>query len=694
MLHSPKLSEIIVDLPDCISVNASMPLLQAMEKMQKNKVTGLVVVEGSCPIGILTEHDLMKVIAGGVSPDTQIVGSAMTSPVVSVSYQLDFFEAYHVCVQKNIRHLVVLDEAGELFGMASESDFLRALGMDVMANFHMVEDCMTQIPLLLPPDITTIEALRRINLDKGRAGIIIKDGKPVGILTERDILHLGLSQSDLNRPLETVMISPILTVLHSATIYFAIDLMRNHKIRRLVVVDEEGLAVGLLGEHDIVKQIDNRYVDFLTSVINKQRTDINYARKQLNESVVLTSILDESLDIGVVATDIEGTVQYLNPEAEKLIGFDSESAKGKNMINLARQSGLGEEHINSGMKAASSGERYLFESLTHKNYVNQLIRGRIAPIHDDKYEHLGYVHTLKDITAHKEAEIKLRQAASIFDNTVEGVMVTNSLGDILSVNPGFTNITGYSEDEVVGKNPRILSSGRQNKAFYQRMWKHVVDSGYWQGEIWNRRKNGEMYAEWLTLNTVLNDEGLVKNYIGVFSDITSLKKSQEDFEYKAHHDTLTQLPNRLLLKARMEHALVRSVRSEELIAILFIDLDGFKPVNDLHGHPKGDILLQMVAERLLKNVRGADTVSRWGGDEFVIMLEDIKREGVAAIAQKLNQEISKPYDIDGCSISVSSSIGIAFSSDKITADQTINNADNALYQVKNSGRNNYKFYDE
>lgn len=694
MLQSPKLSEIIVNPPQCISIIASMPLLQAMKKMQDEKITGLVVIDENRPIGILTEHDIMQLISGQTDPSTLKVGEAMTSPVIAVSYQLDFFEAYHVCRQNNIRHLVVINETGELYGMASESDFLRALGMDVMKNFHTVQDCMEHMPLLLPPDISALKAIRRMNLDEERTCIITNNRKPVGILTEHDILKLGISQSNLNQPIETVMSSPVLTISFSSTIYFAIDYMRKNNVRRLVVMNENEEIVGLLTEHDIVKQIDNRYVDFLTSVIDKQVADISYARKKLSENVVLTSILHESLDIGLVATDLEGSVKYLNPEAEKLIGSDSKSAKEKNIIDLARQSGLDETHIKEGMKKADNGERYSFESYNDKNYLNQLIKGCIAPIRDEKTTHLGYVHTLKDITKTKELETKLHQAASIFNNTVEGVMITDSLGIILSVNPAFSKITGYTEEEVAGKNPRILSSGRHNKEFYQRMWQHLSNDGYWQGEIWNRRKNGEVYAEWLTLNTILDNEGSVKNYIGVFADITSLKKSQEDFEFKAHHDPLTNLPNRLLLKARMEHALVRSQRSHELIAILFIDLDNFKPVNDQYGHQIGDILLQMVAQRLLKNVRSEDTVTRWGGDEFLIMLEDAKKETTADIAQKLIQEISEPYIIKQHTILISTSIGIEFSSDNILADQIIENADHALYLAKNSGRNRFKYFEE
>lgn len=660
--------------------------------MSKNKVTGLTVVEGKHPIGILTERDIMQVIVDHQKPGTLTVGDVMTSPVVSAPSHLDFFEAYHICVQKNIRHLIVVNELGELSGLASESDFLRALGMDVMTPSHLVKDSMKTSPLILSPNVIGIEAIRRMHLNSGRTVIIAANNEPVGILTDKDVLRLGVKQSNLDVPLNTIMTKPIVTVEASATIHHAVELMRDHNIRRLVVVNDTNHVVGLLTEHDIVKGIENQYVEFLTSVIDKQLNDINTARKQINDSSVLTSILRESLDIALIATDVDGNVRYLNPDAKELLNLNNSDITGKHISSLIRHSGIDNQHLVDGMEKASAGERHIYESLRDTEHAEQLIHGRVAAINNEHDEQLGYVHTLQDITEKRRIDTKLRQAASIFDNTVEAIMITDIDGNILSVNPAFTTITGYSHDEVFGKNPRVLSSGRHDKSFYQMMWHKIANHGYWQGEIWNRRKNGEVYAEWLTLNTVLDDDGLVKNYIAVFADITSLKKSQEDFEFKAHHDALTQLPNRLLLKSRMNHALIRGIRATQSITVMFIDLDGFKPINDKYGHQVGDVLLQQVAGRLLKQVRREDTVSRWGGDEFIILLEDITTEAVKELVNKLLSSISKPYVIEEHSISISTSIGIALSSDEMSSEELIQQADQALYRVKEAGRNSFQFY--
>lgn len=691
MLHSLKLREILSRDPICVT--AATPLLEVMAEMHTLAVTGVVVVADKRPVGILTERDILRVIATGLQPEALNVENVMTCPVITAPHHQDFFEAYHLCAQKNIRHLIVTDDAGEIFGIATESDFLRALGVDVMTDANTVEKNMTRQPLLFSPESHVLDAIRCMSSDTGSAVIATIDGKPVGILTERDVVHLGLGQISGATTLAEVMTQPVLTVPVNTSVYYAIDLMRTRRVRRIGVVDDDGRIIGLLTEHDIVKRIENHYVDFLSSIIVRQMDDINRARRQLNESAVLTSILRESLDMALVATDMDGTVRYINPDAASLMGLSPIEAIGHPLIELIRQAGLDDHQILAGIEKAREGDRHLFEVVRGKSDTVQVLRSHIAPILDESATPLGFVQTLQDVTERKRAEEALRQAASIFENTVEGVIVANPEGNIESVNPAFTKITGYTEDEVRGKNPKLLSSGRHDAKFYRRMWQHLATDGYWQGEVLNRRKNGEIYAEWLSLSVVCEPNGNVKNYIGVFSDITSLKRSQENFEYLAHHDTLTQLPNRLLLNARMEHALIRAKRDSEKVAILMIDLDNFKPVNDTYGHLVGDGLLQAVAKRLLTIVRSEDTPARLGGDEFVVLLEAITEDGADEVAKKLIRGLSEPYVIEQYSISVSVSIGIALSPVQgENVQELMRQADNALYQVKTSGRNGYCFY--
>lgn len=293
-------------------------------------------------------------------------------------------------------------------------------------------------------------------------------------------------------------------------------------------------------------------------------------------------------------------------------------------------------------------------------------------------------------------EVELRQTAAVFESTAEGAFITDTDGAILDVNRAFTEITGFTPNDVRGRNPRLLQSGRHTRDFYQQMWASLGEAGQWRGEIWNRRRNGEIYPAWLTASAVRNSAGDTTHYVAVFSDITNVKNAEERLDFLAHHDPLTHLPNRLLLNARLEHALRRASRSKQPMAVLFLDLDRFKDVNDSLGHPIGDRLLQAVAERLAAQVRQDDTLARLGGDEFVVLLESIGSEDhVGPVAEKLLRSFETPFPIEGQDLYISASIGISLCPrDGMDSETLTRNADTALFKAKEQGRNDYAFYTE
>nr|WP_246589915.1 EAL domain-containing protein [Marinobacterium ramblicola] len=294
-----------------------------------------------------------------------------------------------------------------------------------------------------------------------------------------------------------------------------------------------------------------------------------------------------------------------------------------------------------------------------------------------------------------EASSELRQAATVFLSSHEGVVIASLQGDVLAVNPAFTSITGYSQEEIRGQNLNILQSGRQSSGFYDEMWSAIQQRGFWRGEIWNRRKSGEIYPEWLTISTVFDEQGDPVNYVGVFSDISVIKQSQEQLEYLAYHDPLTALPNRAMMRDRLGHAVERLHRSGGQGAVMFLDLDRFKSVNDSYGHRAGDRVLREVARRLKTRLREGDTLARLGGDEFVVLLEDlVNPQSVAAVASDLIALFDELFDIgDGRHVSLGLSIGIClFPEDAGRTDEILQYADAALYQAKEGGRNTYRFY--
>ncbi|HEX5338072.1 MAG TPA: EAL domain-containing protein [Gallionella sp.] len=284
----------------------------------------------------------------------------------------------------------------------------------------------------------------------------------------------------------------------------------------------------------------------------------------------------------------------------------------------------------------------------------------------------------------------------VFENSASGVLIADADNNIVAVNASFSRITGYTAEDAIGKNPSMLASGRHNRDFYAAMWQTFLTGGYWQGEIWNRRKNGDVYPEWLNISLVKDKAGHVTNYVGMFSDISELKAAQEKIEYLAHHDALTGLPNQVLLRDRFRQALAQAARSGEMVALLLIDLDNFKVVNETLGHPAGDQLLKLVAQRLVASVRETDTVSRQGGDEFVIVLNgNLNEATIAHTAQNILDRMLELESVAGHDLSTSASIGISlYPVDGDEFDELLKQADTALYHAKDAGRATYRFFTE
>ncbi len=294
---------------------------------------------------------------------------------------------------------------------------------------------------------------------------------------------------------------------------------------------------------------------------------------------------------------------------------------------------------------------------------------------------------------HKVAE-ELRLAKMVFENAMDGMVVTNARGTILSVNNAFTKITGYTPEEAIGKNPRILKSGRQDAEFYKNFWDTLIAKGKWEGEIWNIRKNGEIYPEWTVISAVRNNQGNTTHYVGVARDTTERIRYEEKIKYQAYHDTLTGLPNRLLFYDRLSVALSNARRGKGILAVIFLDIDGFKPINDNFGHDAGDILLQSITKRLMNCIRQGDTVARIGGDEFTLILPQVtQKEEVDEIARRLIDTLKEFYLINEHKLYITASVGISFYPDDGEDMQTLmKKADIAMYSAKDKGKNNYQFY--
>ncbi len=353
------------------------------------------------------------------------------------------------------------------------------------------------------------------------------------------------------------------------------------------------------------------------------------------------------------------------------------------------------EEIFNGALRAGAGSYAVELRMRHKNghylpiLTRYLIRSNAAG------EPVQASGTNMDLSEHRQTEQRLQQAAAVLETTREGVVVTDTRNQITMVNHAFTEISGYSEAEVIGRSPAMLASGRHDAAFYREMWEALTGSGYWQGEIWNRRKSGEIYPELLSITAVRNEFEEVTHYVGVFADISKIKHTESQIEFLAHHDPLTRLPNRLLLLSQLEHDIRVAQLQNCRLALLMLDLDRFKDVNDSFGHGAGDELLQQVARRIHTRLRRTDTVARLGGDEFTVMLQNIEQpEDAAMIANGLIDVLARPWQLsNGAEVRIGASIGISIFPDHGTAtDELLQHADAALYQAKSEGRGCFRYF--
>ena len=370
----------------------------------------------------------------------------------------------------------------------------------------------------------------------------------------------------------------------------------------------------------------------------------------------------------------------------------------KDMMDTPLQALMGESlfAINEpAIRSALAGQHQQFERYLTKpdGSVGHVLANYIPDINEHG-DVVGIIIIVTDIKAHKLAEAELKLAAAVYQNTAEAIMVTDSNGLIQSVNPAFTEITGYPAQEAIGQTPRLLRSHHHDNEFHAGMWQQINQTGQWQGEIWNRRKNGEIYLAWQTITRIAGSGGDTDRFVAVFRDITASWQKNEHIRHLAFHDALTDLPNRSLLMERLERQISMSERDPRCLAVLFLDLDRFKAVNDTLGHAVGDDLLVAVAQKLQALVRQSDTVARLGGDEFVIMLDNpAHQDEVVHIANRIIAVISEPMAFNGQTAQVGTSIGIAmFPADGATAAELIKSADTALYQAKQAGRNTYRFF--
>jgi len=542
-------------------------IADAAARMSENSVSSILITDGGTVVGIWTEHDALAIDFADPAKFRQPVSTVMSSPVLSLPATLDAGEAAVRLRDTGKRHFLVTNSSGEPVGILSQTDLALNQGLEPYLRLREVRAAVPRPPLVVRGDQSLAEVASYMHRHHADAVVVDCDEEGLGILTERDMVRF-IARHTSNTLVNELATRPLLTVNEEDPLIHARDLLIDHRIRHLAVVNQLGEVTGLIGYHDMLTGAEQMYLDDLREALEQR---------------------DQAL------------------------------AKSRRTLQLAER---------------------------------------------------------------------------VIESSFEGIMVTDKDVCIEFVNPAFTQLTGYTAEEVIGRSPDLLSSGRHDSEFYRRMWNSLETHGYWRGEIWNRRKTGELYLELLTITAITDDDGNTTHYAGLFTDITQNRRNEEQIRQLAYYDALTGVPNRRLLEDRLEHAIRHAHRKEMLLAVMFMDLDRFKEVNDTLGHAVGDDLLLQFTTRVKDCLREDDTLARLGGDEFIVLLPEMERlSDVFAVADRLIEANKRPYQINGNQINVGSSIGISlYPEDGTTVQELINGADIAMYRAKREGRNRYKLF--
>ncbi|PHQ26506.1 diguanylate cyclase [Marinobacter guineae] len=542
-------------------------IADAAARMAENSVSSILITENDQLIGIWTERDALTVDFSNPDSFERPISSVMSSPVLTLSSDMDAGEAALRFRETGKRHFLIVDESGAPVGILSQTDLALNQGLEPYLRLREVSTAIPHPPLVTDGKVPLSEVAAIMHRHQADAVVVDCHDEGLGILTERDIVRL-IARNTGNALASDLATRPLLTVSGSDPLIHARDLLINHRIRHLAVTNSQGEVIGLIGYNDMLAGAEQMYLDDLREALEQR---------------------------------------------------DRALAKSRQTLQLAER---------------------------------------------------------------------------VIESSFEGIMVTDKNVNIEFVNPAFTHLTGYSQEEVVGKTPQVLSSGRHDREFYQRMWNSLVTHGYWRGEIWNRRKSGELYLELLTITAISDDEGKTTHYAGLFTDITQNRKNEEQIRQLAYYDALTGIPNRRLLEDRLEHAIRHAHRRSSLLAVMFMDLDHFKAVNDRLGHAAGDELLILFTNRVQGCLREDDTLARLGGDEFIVLLPDLEKiEDAFQVADRLIARNQETYRINGECLKVGSSIGISlYPQDGATASELLQGADIAMYRAKQDGRNLFRLF--
>ncbi|HEX5363492.1 MAG TPA: EAL domain-containing protein [Gallionella sp.] len=680
-----------------VTVDINDTLADAIGLMSRNRYSCVVVTRERAAFAILTERDVVKLASTIADVGNLPVSGVAHTPLITVAPHTTLPDAIRKMDSHQIRHLVVTDQ-GQLLGLLTRHDLVKTLQGGYVHFLHETIQIQRKELFKLGQQRSLFK-LHDAALAAADNAIVIADRQAV--IQWANPAFSQLTGYTLEESVGRTIRELVRSGEHGAQFYERLwNTILDGRVWRGEIINRRKDGTRYPEEMTITPvRLDGKEITHFIAV--KQNID---TRKQteaelgsLNERM---SALIEAIPDAIFFKDGDGRWQLTNDAAKTLFQLHGIDWQGKTDMQLAElrpdcRQALDACMLNDELAWQAGGLTLFNENVSDERGEPRHFEVRKVPIFDRENRRTGLVIIGRDVTAAKQTEEQLREAAAVMRHTHEGVVITDTSPKILAVNDAYINITGYSAEEIIGKNPSVLSAGRESKEFYQAMWRDILEYGHWHGEVWNRRKSGEIYPQLLNISTVYDDHQAPVRYIGVFSDITHIKENQAQLEFMAHHDPLTQLPNRVLIETLLQQDLDQAHRHTLLSGVLFIDLDHFKPVNDSFGHLVGDELLQAVAKRIGARQREGDTLGRLGGDEFILLLSLLHDpQDAAVVASDLIAALSEPFQLSGGhEIFIGGSIGISLSpQDGESVSELMKNADAAMYLAKENGRNQFSFY--
>jgi len=671
-----KIFEILLNESQALGVDKETTLNATLNIMKEKNFGSILITHAGESIGIITETDILELAKDNIDKE-KTVEHFMHSPIFKVSIKTSMQECISLMRTKKIRRIIVeeLDSNGKKIDyivtskdilnnlQGNYSKFLETKLRSQRATFENLEDLV-------------IEAY-----DFGDSQVLSWANR-----SAKQKLHISIDDS-IKKILPNSIANELVTKCKKVNNYYKERVEIRGRLYRI-----SASSVSMFGT-SVIKILLSDFTElYLTN--RKLNEQVNVMSDSIIEQESMQNEIFNQDSIGIGYISMSGEVLFANDYILNLLGYTEEELIGKNILDDIT-------YIDDLDKTLVNKNGADFETTVEKRYMHKdgypiwvHITMSVSRCKDGKPQYIiGFVTDIRD---RKEGEKKLKLASEVFDNTNEGIAITDKKLNIQAVNGAFCDISGYTSKEVVGKESNFLRTSQCDEHFYKKMWRTVRNEGYWKGEMWSIRKNGERFPQWLNISTIKDENGQIINYIAVFSDISTIKQSEAELEFLAHHDPLTKLPNRLLLTSRLSQAIKRAKRENSKIAVLFLDLDKFKEINDTFGHSYGDEILTTVTTRFKIAMREKDTIARIGGDEFIILIEEMDDvSDVDQVLTKLLNVFKEEFLVFQHSFKLTASIGVAiYPNDGKQIEDLVKNADAAMYQAKDAGRNTYRFYTE